>query len=83
MAPDEVYNFLKEENELSSMINWDDDVIPPTEIWYDKEKNAMVADCGISIPFNYDPHGEMYHCILDIRDAIIDFYKEKGIIIHG
>lgn len=73
---------LEKWGDSPSIINFEDDIIPPTTVWYSEEKNAMVAECGdcfVEIPFIYDVHTDMYQCFEDMEEAIKVFYEFKKI----
>lgn len=59
------------------LLNWGDDIVPSTKIWYDEETGTMCADCGVSIPI--DESMDITKILIDIEDAIIKYYKEQGI----
>ena len=63
------------------LIEWEGNVIPPTEYWYDVNDNCVHADCGVSIPFIYDVRTEMARCRYDIIVAVKEHYKNKNISI--
>ena len=81
MGYKDIENKLRELRLSPSLINWKGDAIPASKIWYSAEDNMMHADCGVSLPFNYDIKTQLYKCVLDIGHAIKDFYKEKGIYL--
>lgn len=79
MTEIEINDYLRQWRYSPSFINWKDDTIPPTRIWYQPESNSFTSDCGVTIPFNYDVHCDMYKCISDMILEIIKYYEEKGI----
>lgn len=79
MNREEIAAKLKEYRISPSLINWKGDAIAATKIWYSPDDNRMHADCGVSIPFDYDIKTQMYKCVLDISREIIKHYDAKGI----
>ena len=77
----EIGKILKDVGVSPSLLNWGDDVVHYTEIWYDEDTNRMCSDCGVSVPV-----GEPLNIagvMIDIEDAIIMHYKKQGISLSS
>ena len=63
-----------------SLLNWGDDVVSSTKIWYDEQKSELRADCGVAISVNDDT--DITQLLIDIEDAIIKHYAQSGIYLE-
>lgn len=82
MKKEEINEYLKKWRISPSFINWKDNIIPPTKIWYSIEKNAMVSDCGVELPFEYCEPFQIYEIVFDMQDAITQHYNKMGISLE-
>ena len=77
----EISKKLKDMGISPSLLNWGDDVVRYTKIWYDEDTNRMCSDCGVSVlvgePLN------IAGVMIDLEDAIITHYKEHGISLNS
>ena len=64
-----------------SLLNWGDDVVSSTKIWYDEQKSELRADCGVAISVNDDT--DITQLLIDIEDAIIKHYAQSGIYLES
>ena len=64
-----------------SLLNWSSDIVPSTKIWYDEKSSELCADCGVSIPVCES--SDITQLLIDIEDAIIKYYAEKGIFLES
>ena len=64
-----------------SLLNWGDDVVSSTRIWFDEEKCEMCADCEVSIPVD-DSMG-IADILINLEDAIIKHYAQQGIFLES
>ena len=71
---------LKDMGISPSLLNWDDDVVGCTEIWYDEETNELCSDCGVRLPIGDSLN--VTKLLIDMEDAIIQHYKEQGITLE-
>lgn len=72
---------LRELGISPSLLNWDDDVVYCTEIWYGEDSNRMCSDCGVSVPV--DEPLNIAKVMIDIEDAIIVHYRQQGIVLQS
>ena len=72
----EISKTLKDMQISPSLLNWDDNKIQCTEIWYDEEANELCADCGVSVPVGDTL--DLAKILIDLEDAIITHYKKRG-----
>lgn len=77
LVPNKIGVLLKEKGISPSLLNWGDDVVSSTKIWFDEEKSELRADCGVSI--YVDDTMDLAQILIDIEDAIIKHYQEQGI----
>lgn len=63
------------------VIEWKDNIIPPTEYWYDASDNSIHTSCGVVIPFKYDVRTQMAKCRYDVIMAVKLFYSEQMIAV--
>jgi hypothetical protein len=75
----EISKKLKDMGISPSPINWGDDIIRYTEIWYDEETNELCSDCGVSVTVGDTLN--LTAILMDIEDAIIKHYKKYGITL--
>lgn len=73
----EISKILKDMGLSPSLLNWGDDVVRYTKIWYDEDTNRLCSDCGVSVPVG-EPLN-IAEVMIDIEDAIIKHYKKQGI----
>lgn len=78
-----ILQILREHNLERGIIEWEDNIIPPTSYWYNEEDNRIYADCGVSIPFIYDIRTQMARCHYDITVCVEEYYKSNGINIRS
>ena len=71
---------LKELGLSPSLLNWGDGVVGSTKIWFDEETQEMRADCVVSIPV--DNSMDIAHILIGLEDAIIKYYRERGVILR-
>jgi len=72
----ETSKILKNMHVSPSLLNWGDDKIQCTEIWYDEETNELCSDCGVSVPVGDTL--DIAKILIDLEDAIITHYKKRG-----
>ncbi len=72
---------LKEMGISPSLLNWGDEIVSSTKIWYDEESSELRADCGVSI--TVDDSSDIAQLLIDIEDAIIKHYSRLGIILES
>ena len=77
----EIGKILKDRSVSPSLLNWGDDRIQYTKIWYDENTNRMCSDCGVSVPVS-EPLN-IAEVMIDIEDAIITHYKKQGISLSS
>lgn len=53
--------------------------VEDTNFWFDYESNSIVCDLGLSIIC--DSYTQMWDCIWDLYESIIEHYKQLGIAI--
>lgn len=73
----EISKILKDMGLSPSLLNWGDDVVRYTKIWYDENTNRMCSDCGVSVPVG-EPLN-IAEVMIDVEDAIITHYKKLGV----
>ena len=76
----ETSKILKDMHVSPSLLNWDDDKIQCTEIWYDEETNELCADCGVSVPVGDTL--DIAKILIDLEDAIVTHYKKLGVSLR-
>jgi len=81
MTNKNIGNILKELKISPSLLNWGDDVVSSTKIWYDEETSKLCADCGVSI--SVDDSTDIAEMLIDIEDKIIRYYKQQNIILQA
>jgi len=77
----EIGKILKDVGVSPSILNWGDDVVRYTKIWYDEDTKRMSSDCGVSVPV-----GEPLNIagvLIDIEDALITHYKKQGVSLNS
>lgn len=72
---------LKELDISPSLINWGDDTVCCTKIWYDEDTNRMCSDCGASVPVG-EPLN-IAEVMVEIEDAIITHYYQEGVVLQS
>lgn len=72
-----ISKILKDLRVSPSILNWDNDIIQYTEIWYDEETNELCSDCGVSVPVGNTL--DIAKILIDLEDAIITHYKKQGV----
>ena len=77
MSRNEIGRKLKNMGISPSLLNWGDDKVCSTKIWYDEEANEICSDCGVSVPVGNSLN--IAQLMIDIEDAIISHYKKYGI----
>ena len=78
-----IAKILKDNGLDRGIIEWKDNLVPPTEYWYDVINNDIQTSCGIKIPFIYDIRTQMARCRYDITNAVREYYKNNGILIES
>ncbi len=73
----EISKILKDMGVFPSLLNWNDDKIQCSEIWYDEETNELCSDCGVSVPVGDTLN--LAEILIDLEDAIIRHYKKQGV----
>ena len=79
--PKEIMEILQNGGFERSYIEWKENKIPPTIFWYNEETNELQADCGVSIPFNYDVTYQMAKWRYDIITEVKKHYEKQGILL--
>lgn len=78
-----IAKILKENGLDKGIIEWKNNVVPPTEYWYDENNNEVWTSCGIKIPFIYDIRTQMARCRYDVTNAVQEYYKDNGILVES
>ena len=69
--------FLKYIGDRTPVFQWKE--VEDTNFWFDYKSNSLLCDLGVSV--NCDAYTKIWDCIWDFYDAIITYYKQKGIKI--
>lgn len=81
MTNKKIGDILRERKISPSLLNWGDDIVSSTKIWYDEETSKLCADCGVSI--SVDDSTDLAEMLIDIEDAIIKYYKQHNIVLQS
>ena len=81
MSPEEIGVELKKHGISPSLLNWGDDLVRVTKIWFDEGSVSLCSDCGVSVPV-LEPLN-VASLLIEIEDAIIAHYQEQGIVLFS
>ncbi len=79
--PSRILFILTSNHMEKDVIEWKDNIVPPTEFWYDANDNCIHTNCGVTIPFIYDVRTQMARCRYDVIMAVKKHYAEQMLAV--